>query len=83
MEHTKYISALLNEQSGANIRNEIAHGIVDEASASTGIYLYFAGSVIKLLSYTSVQCYKILKESRRLKEFAEPAEDSLKIEDSK
>lgn len=52
--------ALLNEQSGANIRNEIAHGIVSETSASTGVYLFFAGAVIKLLSYTSLRCYEII-----------------------
>lgn len=28
---------LLNEQSEANIRNEIAHGIIGEASASSGM----------------------------------------------
>ncbi len=32
--------ALLNEQSGANIRNEVAHGIVSEASASSGVYSF-------------------------------------------
>lgn len=73
--------ALLNEQSGANIRNEIAHGIVDEASASSGIYLFFMVAVIKLLTYTSVKCYEILTESEKLKELVIPDEDAIKIEE--
>lgn len=31
---------LLNEQAGANIRNEIAHGIISEYACSTGVCLY-------------------------------------------
>lgn len=71
--------ALLNEQSGANIRNEVAHGIVNEASASSGIYLYFAIAVIKLLALTSVEYYKILKTSDKLKDIIMPDENLLKI----
>ncbi len=74
--------ALLNEQSGANIRNEIAHGIVGEASASSGIYLYFMVAVIKLLTYTSVKCYELLTESEKLKELIVPDEDAIKIEEN-
>ena len=47
---------LLNEQAGANIRNEIAHGIISEYACSTGVYLYFGMAVIKLLSLTSASC---------------------------
>ncbi|MDD3222062.1 MAG: DUF4209 domain-containing protein, partial [Lachnospiraceae bacterium] len=71
--------ALLNEQSGANIRNEIAHGIVNEANASSGVYLYFAIVVIKLLALTSVECYSILKTSDKLKNFIVPEKDAIKI----
>ena len=49
---------LLNEQAGANIRNEIAHGIISEYACSTGVCLYFGVAVIKLLSLTSVSCYQ-------------------------
>ena len=59
--------ALLNEPSGANIRNNIAHGLIDKAQASSGVHLYFAGAVIKLLTYTSINCIKILIESENLK----------------
>lgn len=52
---------LLNERAGANIRNEIAHGIMDEYTCSTGACLYFGVAVIKLLSLTSHSCYQILK----------------------
>ena len=39
---------LLNEQAGANIRNEIAHGIISEYACSTGVCLYFGVAVIKI-----------------------------------
>ncbi len=71
---------LLNEQAGANIRNEIAHGITSEYMAGSGAYLYFAGAVIKLLSYTSIKCYELITmEGSKLKTFIEPGSDAIKI----
>lgn len=70
---------LLNEQAGANIRNEIAHGIISEYACSTGVCLYFGVAVIKLLSLTSVSCYQILKNSKKLKHFEVPKKDALKV----
>jgi len=70
---------LLNEQSGANIRNEIAHGIISEYACSTGVCLYFGVAVIKLLSLTSSSCYQILKKSEKLKHFEMPDKDALKV----
>lgn len=71
---------LLNEQAGANIRNEIAHGITSEYMASSGAYLYFAGAVIKLLTYTSIKCYELITtEGSKLKTFIEPESDAIKI----
>lgn len=70
---------LLNEQAGANIRNEIAHGIISEYACSTGACLYFGVAVIKLLSLTSVSCYQILKNSEKLKHFQMPRKDALKV----
>lgn len=70
---------LLNEQAGANIRNEIAHGIISEYACSTGVCLYFGVAVIKLLSLTSAPCYQILKSSEKLKHFKVPREDALKV----
>lgn len=70
---------LLNEQAGANIRNEVAHGIIDEKTCSSGACLYFGVAVIKLLSYTSVPCYKVLRNSEKLKHFAVLKKDTLKI----
>lgn len=70
---------LLNEQAGANIRNEIAHGIISEYSYSTGACLYFGVAVIKLLSLTSASCYQILKNSEKLKHFEMPRKDALKV----
>lgn len=70
---------LLNEQSGANIRNEIAHGIISGYACSTGVCLYFGVAVIKLLSLTSSSCYQILKKSEKLKHFEMPDKDALKV----
>lgn len=70
---------LLNEQAGANIRNEVAHGIIGEKACSSGVCLYFGVAVIKLLTYTSVPCYKILRNSEKLKHFEMPSKDVLKI----
>ncbi len=70
---------LLNEKAGANIRNEVAHGIISEAACGSGVCLYFAVAVIKILSFTSVSCYKILRNSERLKQFEKPDENALKI----
>ncbi len=70
---------LLNEKAGANIRNEVAHGIISEAACGSGVCLYFAAAVIKILSFTSVSCYKILRNSERLKQFEKPDENALKI----
>ena len=74
------LQGLLNEQAGANIRNEIAHGITSEYMASSGAYLYFAGAVIKLLTYTSIKCYDLITtEGSKLKTFIEPGSDAIKI----
>lgn len=70
---------LLNEQAGANIRNKVAHGIIEEAACSSGVCLYFGAAVIKLLTYTSASCYKILKSSEKLKHFEAPTRDTLKV----
>ena len=70
---------LLNEQSGANIRNELAHGILGEAACSSGACLYFGVAVIKLLTFTSIPRHKIFNNSEKLKEFKMPSSDSLKI----
>lgn len=70
---------LLNEKAGANIRNEVAHGLLSESSAASGVCLYFACAFIKLLSYTSPQCYSILKTSDKLKVFIEPEKTVLKF----
>lgn len=48
--------------------------------ASSGAYLYFAGAVIKLLTYTSIKCYELITaEGSKLKTFIEPGSDAIKI----
>lgn len=60
---------LLNEKAGANIRNEVAHGIIEEAACSSGVCLYFGAAVIKLLTYTSTEKQNLLKFIREDKHF--------------
>lgn len=51
---------LLNEQSGANIRNEIAHGIMEETKGATGSCVYFISALIRLLVISSPKCLKMI-----------------------
>lgn len=53
---------LLNEKSGANIRNEIAHGIMTREKGNSGIAVYFYCLVLKMLSFTSIKYYQIIKD---------------------
>ena len=50
---------LLNEKAGSNIRNEIAHGVMDESTGNSGTSIYLLCATIKLLSYTSNQAWVI------------------------
>ena len=52
---------LMNSEFGGNIRNRIAHGIMEQEEASSGKALFFGSAVIKLLSFTSNKCREILK----------------------
>ncbi|MDE7288040.1 MAG: DUF4209 domain-containing protein, partial [Oscillospiraceae bacterium] len=70
---------LLNEQAGANIRNEVAHGIIGETICSSGVCLYFGVAIIKLLTYTSIPCRKIFRNNEKLKNFEMPNKDALKV----
>ena len=62
---------LMNEKAGANIRNEIAHGIMSESKGNSGVARFFLCAVLKLLSLTSKEYYKILQESDALKRIVE------------
>ena len=63
---------LLNEQSGANIRNKIAHGIMNESTAFSGASIYFLCATIKILSFTSARCMEIYENCEKLKELKDP-----------
>lgn len=65
---------LLNEQAGANIRNKVAHGMIEAEACSSGACLYFGAALIKLLTYTSIPCYQLLKSSEKLKCLKRPVE---------
>lgn len=59
---------LLNEKTGANIRNKIAHGIMGEQEGSNGAARFFLCWVLKLLSFTSIECWEIIRSSEKLSE---------------
>ena len=60
---------LLNEQAGANIRNNIAHGIIAPQAANSGASLYFICAVIKLLVISSRQCHETFNNNPKLQSF--------------
>ena len=59
--------ALLIESSCANIRNDIAHGLLDKDDIKRSEYSYFFGALIKLILYTSKKAFSIIKDSNQLK----------------
>lgn len=66
---------LLNEQAGANIRNNVAHGLLTETAARSGVCIYFICAVIRLLSYTSFKCRELFATSMRIKNLKPPTKD--------
>ncbi|WOB46450.1 DUF4209 domain-containing protein [Veillonella atypica] len=59
--------ALLIERACGNIRNDIAHGLLDENDIEGSVYSYFFGALIKLILYTSKGAFAIIKHSNKLK----------------
>ena len=72
---------LLNEQAGANIRNNIAHGIITPEAANSGASLYFICAVIKLLVFSSRRCSEIFSNNHRLQKFINPESDIVEPND--
>lgn len=66
---------LLNEQAGANIRNNVAHGLLIEALAQSGVCIFFICAVIRLLSYTSIECINIFNNSPKIQDLKLPSKD--------
>ena len=58
---------LLNEQAGANIRNEIAHGIMSEYKGNSGASIYLICALIKLLVISSPTCLDMIVSNEKLK----------------
>ena len=72
---------LLNEQAGANIRNEIAHGIMTEESGRSGASIYLICALIKLLVISSPVCLNMLGDNEKLKSKVNIDDESVKIID--
>ena len=71
---------LLNEQAGANIRNNIAHGIMNERQACSGASLFFICAVIKLLVISSRRCIDILLSKKEIQAYEPLPTDVVKLE---
>lgn len=72
---------LLNEQAGANIRNEIAHGIMTEESGQSGASIYLICALIKLLVISSPTCLNMLADNKKLKSKVNIDNEQVKIID--
>lgn len=68
---------LLDKKSGGNIRNEVAHGLLTEKNASSGVCIYFICAVIKLLSWGTLKSGEITNDSKKLKSIEKLTEDML------
>lgn len=56
---------LLNEKCGANLRNLIAHGIMDSHEGNSPIAVYFICVCLKILSWYSKESYEMLIKSNQ------------------
>jgi len=56
---------LLNEKAGANLRNRVAHGVADSTEGHSTLAKHFLAAVIKLCSWYSIPCLKIMPVLRR------------------
>ena len=63
---------LLNEQAGANIRNEIAHGIMSPQAAKSGARIYFVSVFIKLIATSTLEYYKTVRKIGKLQSITKP-----------
>lgn len=58
---------LMNKRAGANLRNLIAHGILDESDAYKGTSLYFFAAVMRVLMFTSKGALNIIRNCEKFK----------------
>jgi hypothetical protein len=54
------LKGLLNEKAGSNLRNKIAHGIMDSSEGNSSIAVYFICMCLKIFSWYSSDSLKIL-----------------------
>jgi len=58
---------LLNEKAGANLRNTVAHGVLNDAESGRRVELFFLCALIKILSwYTDDKCAQLAKIMREI-----------------
>ena len=57
---------LLNENTGANLRNLIAHGILDEREATSGVGIALVCMTLKLLVLNSDRVMSVIKSSDKI-----------------
>lgn len=66
---------LLIEHAGSNLRNEVAHGLLDKKQ-DLNICIYFVCAVIKLLVNGSPECLALYRDTPKLQELKRPPEGS-------
>lgn len=54
--------SLLQQKAGANIRNEICHGLMNPRESMTGSCYYFVGALMKLLSWYAPKVQDIIED---------------------
>lgn len=57
-----FFRAFLDEKAGANLRNRIAHGILDSNEGNSGVSVYLLFASIKLFSFYSRPCHDLYKK---------------------
>ena len=60
------LRGMMIEGAGSNLRNKVAHGLLEEDEATSEVCYYFVGLVIKILNYTAPKCYQLLNSSDKL-----------------
>lgn len=77
------LKGLLTENTGSNIRNQVAHGILVAEEAQSDICCYFFCFVLRWFFLTAPGFYRIIHTNEKIRDSLKPREDDLSEEDTK
>ena len=60
------MKGLMVSSAGSNIRNMIAHGLVDQEDTRSGAFYYCFCFIMRILALTARECQRVLHESEKL-----------------